>query len=1182
MYAVDWLGPFALRKGGAALPLSIRKAQALLVLLARDGAQPRERIVALLWPALDESTARRNLRRELARLRDAGAAELIHADGDRLALGAAVEVTARRFQAAVDEGEPESALALWRGVPADGLQLDDAEPWQDWLAHERRHLEALRAQALALSAAQHEAVGAWAPALERVRGLLAADPLQERHHVHAMRLLDRLGQREAALAQYEACVRVLADELGLQPMAATRELAAALRGAAAAPTAPAAPPAATRPSPPASGRDPPGRVHLPDQLPFAGREADVAWLEAGWARGAPLLIEGAAGIGKTRLARDVCAAHGAHAWVRCLPGDREVPYASFVRALRLLGGPDISALAATLPPWAAAELARVLPELGPAPAPLASAEERSRFFEACARAWSAVADGEFDALLLDDLHDADESSLALFTWLMQRGPGAAALRWLLLTRPGPQVPRLAALVGSSAAAHRVLEPLDAPAVLALLSRLSGVESPRRFAARIEQGTGGNPYFIAETLRHLAESGALQQDAQGRWHTALDESPQAYAELPLPASVRDAVLARVGHLGDAGRRVLEAASLTQEPFGPHLLAAACALSEIEASDALERALQAALVREHASGGYAFAHDLAHQALADALGAQRRRLVHRRLALAAEATQAGAALVAMHFEQAGDPRRAQPWRMAAGDEAAALFATDQALAHWQAALQLGGAAETQLDLLSRIARAHIERSDVDAAHAALARLLAAADQPGAAAPARAEALVAWANMELVLTRSAQAVARVQQLLPTLEAGPLRTRALLVVALDALWAGRMADAQAACEDGLRGAGAHAAERLRCHEHLATVAFRRGQADAALTHVRECLALSRALGQRRIEVSAHTRLGVLLCMSGQLAAGREAFEAAWGLAEQAFLVDEQREVACNLAKLHLMDGNGLEALQVLRSAWDLSTSFAQPTLRHALLGMQLQSHAMLGDIGAALRLSRQYLDDTRSVGEPSQWLNAVLTGMELLAAVGDTEAARALPQQLSGATEMEYLNAKVQLATAWLECRSRRWPAARAALDQVPAADGLADVEDRAERSLVQAALDLADGDGHAAGAALEALRNGLPTPALTARWWIVRLQAHAAAESPDAAGHADWAAAREAAADRRVPALDALDLMHTLLQTAPDAACAASVRSPLEALTARLAASLSDFPACAEHLHARLHAAGATAPR
>jgi len=228
MHAIDWLGALVLRKNGAVLPLSIKRIQALLVLLAQEGELPRGRIVALPWPALDESTARRNLRRELARLRAAGAGDFVQADGDRLAIPPAVEISARTFEAAPPAQRPKDALALWRGPRADGLHLDDAARWNEWMALERRRLDALHAQVLALSAAQREAAGAFELALERIRTLLSADPLQEQHHVAAMRLLERLGRREAALAQYDGCVRLLADELGLEPMAADAVGAAGL------------------------------------------------------------------------------------------------------------------------------------------------------------------------------------------------------------------------------------------------------------------------------------------------------------------------------------------------------------------------------------------------------------------------------------------------------------------------------------------------------------------------------------------------------------------------------------------------------------------------------------------------------------------------------------------------------------------------------------------------------------------------------------------------------------------------------------------------------------------------------------------------------------------------------------------------------------------------------------------
>ena len=107
-----------------------------------------------------------------------------------------------------------------------------------------------------------------------------------------MRLLAALGRREAALAQFERCKRMLKDELGLAPMAETEALAAALRGAPV--SLPAADAVRTR--------------LLPELLPFVGRETEVAALEAAWGAGRTLLIEGEAGVGKSRLALDFCAA----------------------------------------------------------------------------------------------------------------------------------------------------------------------------------------------------------------------------------------------------------------------------------------------------------------------------------------------------------------------------------------------------------------------------------------------------------------------------------------------------------------------------------------------------------------------------------------------------------------------------------------------------------------------------------------------------------------------------------------------------------------------------------------------------------------------------------------------------------------------------------------------------------
>ena len=148
MWTLQLLGPVLLQQDGKPVPLATHKARALLTLLALDGAQPRAHIGGLLWSALDEASSRRNLRRELARLRDAGAAAVLDASREALALTASVQVDTTQFAAAVRYDRFDAALALWRAPLADGLQLSDAAAFEDWLAAARARWAAQRRLAL--------------------------------------------------------------------------------------------------------------------------------------------------------------------------------------------------------------------------------------------------------------------------------------------------------------------------------------------------------------------------------------------------------------------------------------------------------------------------------------------------------------------------------------------------------------------------------------------------------------------------------------------------------------------------------------------------------------------------------------------------------------------------------------------------------------------------------------------------------------------------------------------------------------------------------------------------------------------------------------------------------------------------------------------------------------------------
>lgn len=714
MLAMRLLGPLEPEASGRPVVLPTTKAAALLAWLALDGPAPRDRLANALWPDQDAASALRNLRRELARLRAAG--EWLASDGKRLALNAAVDTDTQRFGAEMAAGRHDAALALWRGPPLDGLSLPHAPVFETALAGARTRLLRQRTAAFEASAAALEARGDGAAALRVIDTLLADDPLQKAHQRSAMRLHAAAGRRAAALSGYERFAALLANELGLAPMADTVALAAVLRtvDSPRAKAEPLAPQAAAAAAP----------WQAPSQLPFVGRDSKLAQLAAAWQPGLALVIEGPAGIGKTRLACEFAATRGAFAMAACRPGDAAQPYAAFTRALRRLAGQVLSPALAdeTWPLWVGEELAHVLPELGPAPQRIDSETARERFFEACAEAWTGLAAGNFDAVLVDDWHLADAPSQRLFDFIVRRraaqraagSDGTEGPREILLLRPGALAAEHAgidALARDGLVLRLHLAPLPAPAVASLASRMGGVGGSAgsalssRWAEQLVHASGGNPFAMGETLRHWAALSLWPAPGGdgGSW-AAAEAGAQAAADTAdgLSAPLRQSLLARVAGLPDAARRLVQAAALATEPFTPALLAGACALSEVQALDAVDAAMAAHLLRER-DGGFAFTHDLVQAAIVGAIGDDRRRLVHRRLALGAQALRGTVAVppaeIARHWELGGEPQRAVEPRLAAAEAALAVFSEELAAQHWARALADGATLAQQVGIAAQ---------------------------------------------------------------------------------------------------------------------------------------------------------------------------------------------------------------------------------------------------------------------------------------------------------------------------------------------------------------------------------------------------------------------------------------------------------------------------------------------------
>ena len=374
------LGGFEARlEPGSPLTFRTQKAQALLAFLAVPPGQVhrRDKLAALLWGAMRDEQARTSLRQALYELRKnlGDAVGVLRTEGETVSLDpAAVELDVATFIRTAGAGEEarEQAALLYRGDLLEGFSVDE-EPFEAWLIEERERLRDLAIEALARTLSHQRKTGALAAALRTARQLLAIDRLQEPVHRTLMRLHTQLGQRAAALRQYQQCVTVLQRELGVEPELETKQLYQEILRQR---TTAVGLPAGRAASPPAR---PLPRAVLDNTLaetPLVGRDAPLERVHASLRQaeagsGQIVAILGETGIGKSRLVEELIA-HAARDNCRILLGrayesDQILLFGPFVDAFR----PDELALDApvveTLGPVWRAELSALLPSF---PTPL--------------------------------------------------------------------------------------------------------------------------------------------------------------------------------------------------------------------------------------------------------------------------------------------------------------------------------------------------------------------------------------------------------------------------------------------------------------------------------------------------------------------------------------------------------------------------------------------------------------------------------------------------------------------------------------------------------------------------------------------------------------------------------------------------------------------------------------------
>ncbi len=651
------------------------KALALLAYLAveSDRAHRREKLAGMLWPNYTEASARANLRRALADLRQAvgdqqATLPYLQTTREIIQFNTAsnywLDVNAFTHPAGGLVGL-EQAVALYQGGFLEGFSVSDAPSFEEWALLKKEQLERHLLEMLGRLATTYERRGEYEQARRHVWRQVGLDPWNEQAHRQLMQLMALSGQRNAALAHYEACRSLLAKELGVEPDQETTALYESIRDGTL-----VAPPFIL---PPPTFLSEEAQAGAAERSAFVARERELAQLGAFLdralaGRGRVAFVIGEPGSGKSMLVQELARqAMDSHPDLVAVTGRCNAyagigdPYLPFLEMMQMLSG-DVEARWAggTITSDHARRLWALMPDVVealvgdgfelidrfvPGAALLARARagaprqvvrlaefldrraaseigaaslQQTDLFEQYTNVLKALSREHPLILVVDDLQWADVGSIGLLFHLGRRLAGS---RILLVGafRPG-DVAIGRKLAGSGWERHP-LEPIihefqrDLGDIYIDLAQSEGRQFVEAFLDTepncldavfrntLYRHTGGHPLFTVELLRGLQERGGLTKDDSGRWM----EGPALDWET-VPPRVEAVIAERFGRLPEDWQSILATASVEGEEFTAEAVARVQAVGEGQ-------------VVQRLSGPLSWQHHLVHAQGSQWLGSRR---------------------------------------------------------------------------------------------------------------------------------------------------------------------------------------------------------------------------------------------------------------------------------------------------------------------------------------------------------------------------------------------------------------------------------------------------------------------------------------------------------------------------------------------------------------------------------
>lgn len=700
------LGSFQLTYGTTAVSLPSRAtAKTLLayLLLHQTQTHTRAQLADLLASDVSEEQARRVLSRALWHIRQSLPIPLLEREGERITLSPEIplRLDVTEFSDLVNphllspQLNDKAAAALQKAVSLYRGELL-SEFYDDWLLLRRELLREKYLHALWLLSKWEKENGRFQSALHHLLQLSQADPLREEAHCEIMRCYLLLNRPNAAMRQYELCVHLLQTELQLEPEPTTRQLWQDIRARREAHSTlvPMAAHSRVWQKPPLIGRQTKRKIIL-QQLQHAKQ-----------GEGNLILLEGNAGSGKTCLCQ---TAVKDAAWrnIEVLGSDtteigQDVPYQALIAAVQTALTPLwIAQLQQQIEPMWLQLLAPFLPAFAnpdEVAVPINDEEintishQQMRVQEAWIQlliGWSQLTPL---FLVIEDVHEADPASLALLTLLAHRLHTVPIV--LLLSYREDAARQDEALwhwlqtMDETAVSHRIsLSNFSAVETGQFVRALLALETAvPQLTQQIFQITGGNPFFILETLNILEDTDILKRDERGNWRTQWDEINLTDHEIGLPARVELAIAQRMSRLDKDAQRLLLQTAVLRSDFNLNLLHAISPFPLSRTLIAINQLVQRHFIIE-LPDSYTVAHHMIRQTAYAQLTTGEKQHAHQQAALALQAHKPQEIeALAFHHAQAGNILAALDYYLQAAQQARQQFALQVAKSHLDKAINL----------------------------------------------------------------------------------------------------------------------------------------------------------------------------------------------------------------------------------------------------------------------------------------------------------------------------------------------------------------------------------------------------------------------------------------------------------------------------------------------------------------